>query len=235
MPWTNPYFDRMIYGPSDFDHKHRIVTSCVWDIPVGNHMKGAGRKVLGGWQLTGVQQFQTGSPMTVVSGKDLSLTSLGRDRAISTGADPSRPAGFDPILQWFNRAAFAPNPTETFGTLGKGTLRGPGMFSWDKGAFKRIPLRGDNVNLQFRAEFFNVFNHPMFNNPSSNLSDGNYGKITQTLATGGYHLRRATHHSARSEADVLRHHLVKLVLAPLTARTDCGTFHPKCGFSRGTG
>jgi len=175
----------MIYGPSDFDHKHRIVTSYVWEIPLGNHMKGVGRKVLGGWQLTGVQQYQTGSPMTVVNGQDNSLTSLGRDRAILTGVDQSRPAGFDPVLQWFNRAAFAVNPTGTFGTLGKGTLRGPGMFSCDMGVFKRIPLKGDRVNLQFRAEFFNIFNHPMFNNPSTSLSDGNYGRITQTLANAG--------------------------------------------------
>jgi hypothetical protein len=184
MPWTNPYFDKMIKGPSDFDHTHRVVTSYVWEIPFGNHMKGIGGKVIGGWQLTGVQQFQTGSPMTVVTGKDNSLTGLGRDRAIPTGADPAQPGG-DPLLQWFNKAAFAPNTTGTFGLLGKGTLRGPRMFSWDMGAFKKIPLKGERVSMQFRAEFFNVFNHPMFNNPATSLADGNYGKITQTLANAG--------------------------------------------------
>jgi hypothetical protein len=184
MPWTNPYFDKMIKGPSDFDHTHRIVTSYVWEIPFGNHMKGVGGKVIGGWQLTGVQQFQTGSPMTVVTGKDNSLTGLGRDRAVPTGQDPAQPGG-DPLLQWFNKAAFAANPTGTFGLLGKGTLRGPRMFSWDMGAFKKIPLKGERVSMQFRAEFFNVFNHPMFNNPATSLADGNYGKITQTLANAG--------------------------------------------------
>jgi hypothetical protein len=185
MPWTNPFFDRMIYGLSDFDHKHRIVTSYVWEIPVGHNMKGVGAMLLGGWQLTGVQQYQTGSPMTVVSGKDNSLTSLGRDRAIATGADPARPSGVDPVLQWFNKAAFAANPTGTFGTLGKGTLRGPGMLSWDMGAYKKIPLKNERLAMQFRAEFFNIFNHPMFNNPATSLADGNYGRITQTLANAG--------------------------------------------------
>jgi hypothetical protein len=183
MPWTNPFFDKILKGPSDFDHHHRIVTSYVWEIPIGN-MNGVGRMALGGWQLTGVQQYQTGSPMTVVSGKDNSLTSLGRDRAIATGQDPAQPGG-DPLLQWFNRAAFAANPTGTFGTLGKGTLRGPSMFSWDMGAFKKIPLKSERIGLQFRAEFFNIFNHPMFNNPATSLADGNYGKITQTLANAG--------------------------------------------------
>jgi hypothetical protein len=185
MPWTNPFYDRMIYGLSDFDHKHRIVTSFVWELRLARRMNGLVALVLGGWQLTGVHQYQTGSPMTVVSGKDNSLTSLGRDRAIATGADPGRPAGVDRILLWFNKAAFAPNPVGTFGTLGTGILRGPGMFSWDMGAYKKIPLKSDRIRMQFRAEFFNIFNHPMFNNPATSLADGSYGRITQTLANAG--------------------------------------------------
>ena len=59
------------------------------------------------------------------------------------------------------------------------------MFSWDMGAFKKIPLRRESPFLQFRAEFFNIFNHPLFNNPATNLSDANYGRITQTLANAG--------------------------------------------------
>src|SRR5262249_44936749 len=156
---------------SDFDHKHRIVTSYVWEIPAGKHMKGVGRAVLGGWQLTGVQQYQTGSPMTLVSGSDNSRTSLGPDRAdAGAGISPDRPSGADPLQQWFNTAAFAKNSVGSFGSLGKGTLRGPGMFSWDMGAFKKVPLKGERVGMQFRAEFFNIFNHPMFNNPPTNLS-----------------------------------------------------------------
>jgi hypothetical protein len=49
--------------------------------------------------------------------------------------------------------------------VGKGTLRGPNMFAWDMGAFKKIPLKGDRAFMQFRAEFFNIFNHPNFANP----------------------------------------------------------------------
>ncbi len=185
-PWTSPFYDSMIKGPSDYDHTHRIVTSYVWDIPFGNQLKGIGNKVLGGWELTGVQQFQTGSPMTVVSGVDNSRTGLGRDRADPVaGVSPDRPSGVDPLNQWFNTAAFAKNPVGTFGTLGKGTLRGPNMFSWDMGIFKKIPLKGERLGMQFRAEFFNIFNHPMFNNPSTNISDANYGKIKATLANAG--------------------------------------------------
>ena len=186
LPWYSPFYDQVLKGPSDFDHTHRIVTSYVWDIPFGNHMKGIGKAVLGGWQLTGIQQYQTGSPMTVVSGLDNSRTNLGRDRAdVVLGQSVERPAGVDPLLQWFNKAAFASNLLGTPGNVGKGTLRGPSMFAWDMGAFKKIPIKGERVFMQFRAEFFNIFNHPMFNNPATALNDGNYGKITQTLANAG--------------------------------------------------
>ena len=186
LPWYSPFYDQVLKGPSDFDHTHRIVTSYVWDIPFGNHMKGLAKGVLGGWQLTGIQQYQTGSPMTVVSGADNSRTNIGRDRAdVVLGQSVQRPAGADPLLQWFNRAAFTPNLLGTPGNVGRGTLRGPNMFAWDMGAFKKIPIKGERVSMQFRAEFFNIFNHPMFNNPATALNDGNYGKITQTLANAG--------------------------------------------------
>ena len=184
-PWYSPFYDSILKGPSDFDHTHRIVTSYVWDIPFGNNMKGLAKGLLGGWQLTGIQQFQTGSPMTVNSGVDNSRTGIGRDRADLTGQSFDRPAGADPLRQWFNTGAFRANALGTFGMVGKGTLRGPSMVAWDMGAFKKIPIKGDRVFAQFRAEFFNIFNHPMFNNPSTTLTNGNYGRITQTLANAG--------------------------------------------------
>src|SRR5260370_8100050 len=108
--------------------------------------------------------------MEVVGGTDKWGASLGRDRADAVaGISPDRPAGADPVLQWFNTAAYAKNAIGSFGTLGKGTLRGPGMFSWDMGAFKKIPLKGESVGMQFRAEFFNIFNHPTSPQPTPRL------------------------------------------------------------------
>jgi hypothetical protein len=71
------------------------------------------------------------------------------------------------------------------GTLGRGILRGPNVFTFDMGAFKRIPLKTERINLQFRAEFFNIFNHPVFNNPATSLSSASFGRITSTLANAG--------------------------------------------------
>ena len=180
-PYYMPGYNQVLTGPSDFDHTHRLVTSYVWQIPFTKHTNDFVGRVLGGWELNGIQQYQTGSPMTVVSGKDNSLTGLGGDRAIYTGQSVARPAGVDPVREWFNTAAFGVNPIGTFGNVGKGVLRGPNMFAWDMGLFKSIPIV-EKVKLQFRAEFFNIFNHPNFNNPSASVTSASFGQITQTLA-----------------------------------------------------
>ena len=181
MPWTTSGFENPQFGPSNFDHKNRLVTSFVWDIPSGT-LSGFAKRGLGGWELSGIQQYQSGAPLTITSGKDNSLTGLGQDRPIPTGISPNRPAGADPVLEWFNRAAFAQNPTGTFGTLGRGILRGPGVTSFDMGMFKNIPLLKEHIRLQFRAEAFNIFNHPAFYNPATSLTSGTFGRITTTLA-----------------------------------------------------
>jgi hypothetical protein len=181
QPFYMPGFNSVLRGPSDFDHKQRLVNSYLWEIPFTKRTTGLVAMVLGGWELNGVQQYQTGSPMTVISGRDNSLTGLNGDRGILTGQSMSRAAGADPVLQWFNQAAFAVNPVGTFGTLGKGILRGPNMFAWDMGMFKKIKV-GERVNLQFRTEFFNIFNHANFNNPSASVTSASFGRITQTLA-----------------------------------------------------
>jgi hypothetical protein len=187
VPFYMPGYNSVLYGPSDFNHTHRFVTSYLWNIPFTKRTNGFVGKVLGGWELNGIQQYQTGSPMTVVSGKDNSLTGLGGDRAVFTGQSLAGPAGADPVKEWFNTAAFAVNPLGTFGTVGKGILRGPNMFAWDMGLFKAIPVT-ERVKVQFRAEFFNIFNHPNFNNPSASVSSASFGQITQTLAnaTGSF-------------------------------------------------
>jgi hypothetical protein len=117
----------------------------------------------------------------VISGRDNSLTGLNGDRGILTGQPIARPAGTDPVLEWFNPAAFAVNPVGTFGTLGKGTLTGPHMLAWDMGLFKTVKI-AEKVNVQFRSEFFNIFNHPNFCNPSTSVTSASFGRITSTLA-----------------------------------------------------
>lgn len=88
---------------------------------------------------------------------------------------------------WFNRAAFAVNDVGTFGTIGKNSLYGPQLYSWDMGLFKNFRIT-ERVSTQLRAEFFNIFNQTNFDAPTvsggnnvASVTAGGFGSITRTL------------------------------------------------------
>jgi carboxypeptidase family protein len=166
LPWDNPLRHRFDYGPSEFDHTHRFVVSYVWELPRLSGARSLVRNALGGWQFSGLVQAQTGRPLTVLTGSNASGTGIGQDRAVVTG-DPygsgacaaARVTG--PCKDWLNPTSFAVNPARTFGTVGKGSARFPGFYGWDMGLAKSFSFT-ERWKLQFRAEFFNVFNRVNF-------------------------------------------------------------------------
>ena len=144
--------------------------------------------VVGGWQWTGVMQFQTGQPFNIVSGQDNSRRGLGSnsDRAKLTGQSTAPPDGSDQTVI-FNAAAFAVNDVGTFGDAPKGYLYGPSLHSWDMGLFKNFRFTND-MNMQFRAEFFNIFNQVNLDIPGTtpndnrtSVSGANYNRATRTV------------------------------------------------------
>ena len=181
-PFYLPGLGTMGHGPADFDHKHRFVVSYVWDLPNAPTGNAAVRKLLHGWQASGIGQYQTGSPLTINSGRDNSLTNTD-DRAKLTSVSREAPAGADKRV-WFNAAAFVGNDIGTFGTVGKGSFYGPPLFSWDMGIFKNTRIT-ERINTQFRAEFFNIFNQVNFSNPVSTVSSGGFGTITSVSSSAG--------------------------------------------------
>jgi len=117
------------------------------------------RSVAGGWQFSALVSAQTGRPITLLSGQNRSNTSIGQDRPNLVG-DPYGPGACGVATRcrdWIDPAAFVANPLGTFGNIGKGSLRFPGFYSWDMGLGKNFSFT-ERVKLQFRAEFFNVFN-----------------------------------------------------------------------------
>lgn len=181
LPWTNPDRHRFDYGPSGFDHTHRLVASYVWSLPTLAGQNGFLRQTVGGWEFTGIGTMQSGGVFTVTAGKDQSLTGLGHDRAVQVpGVDPFLSGRCSPssnCLNYLNKDAFQLPATGTFGTLGKDSFRGPHSITWDMGFFKNFPVT-ERVKLQVRAEFFNVFNHTNFSDPASSYSSNGFGTIT---------------------------------------------------------
>ena len=177
----------LVWGPLFQDHRHRFTTSWVVDLP-GASMEHPMKWVVGGWQWTGVMQFQSGQPFNIVSGQDNSRRGLGsnNDRAKLTGQPTAPPDGSDQTVI-FNAAAFAVNDVGTFGDAPKGYLYGPSLHSWDMGLFKNFRFTND-LNMQFRAEFFNIFNQVNLDIPGTtpndnrtSVSGANYNRATRTV------------------------------------------------------
>jgi hypothetical protein len=185
-PWPqNSYNLAAEKGLSDFDNRERWVNSVDYALPVGKGQKflnrgGVADAVLGGWHIGGIVTFRSGFPFSPVIGFDPTNTgSQGLLRADRLGsghlAHPS------PSL-WFNINDFADPTCNCFGNAGKNILEGPGEKSADLSARKIFSIN-ERVRLEFRAEFFNAFNHAVFSEPDNNIDDGpgSAGTITSTV------------------------------------------------------
>lgn len=182
-PWYYHNAGLLDRGPSDFDIRHRFVGSYVWQMPQLTGSNALVRNVIGDWQLTGVLQLQTGLPMTVVAGKDQSQTGLTKDRAVLAGSPygPGACQNTAPCVDYVNPKAFTLPAIGEFGNVGKGSLRAPGLATWDAGLFKNFRIQ-ERWRVQFRAEFFNVLNRVNFKAPdqtnqTNNISAGGFGSL----------------------------------------------------------
>jgi len=176
---TNPFRQNLDKGPSDFDVRHRVVNSVLWDLPFGRGAKGFKKYLLGGWQLNGISTLQTGLPFSVNAGVDRSLAGIGRDRA-DVLRQPDIYGGKargEMIQRYFDTSAFALPAVGTFGTSSRNYLYGPGLINFDLGAFKAFNFT-ERRRLEFRWEVFNALNKPNFLNPVSAFQNGNFGRIT---------------------------------------------------------
>jgi len=191
------------WGPTDFDRRHRVVINYRYDFPTLIH-EGFGSKVLGGWSLSGVTIAQGGTPLTITDSRDGTAygnaeTSTANLCAGSTYADLNTPGNDSArVNNWINTAAVCgptsvplggvgpvggTTPGTDYGNMRRAIMRGPGQFNWDISLGKETRVGGlrEDARLQFRAEFYNAFNHPQFANPAvaANAS-ASFGKITQS-------------------------------------------------------
>ncbi len=173
----NPFDARAYRGVSDYNIPHRFQLNYVWQMPSPAQNKTL-RVLFGNWQSSGIWNWQSGFPLTIESGEDNSLTEIGNDLAdvFSRPANTSGSRG-QRINKWFTTESFRSNREGTFGNAGRNILIGPGTFNVDFSAQKMIPL-SERWKLQYRAEFFNLFNHTLLNNPGTTVTTSRFGRIT---------------------------------------------------------
>jgi hypothetical protein len=177
----DPYNWGLDYGPSDFDLKHRFVTSFLYDIPAVRSDNWAVKGITGGWQVDGIVTLQSGPPFTVLAGVDRSLVGVNMDNANVSG----RVAVYNglshaaKVAKYFNTSAFSLPALGTFGGSGRNTIYAPGYENLDAGLFKKIPIH-EQQQLQIRWEVFNTLNRANFSPPNNSFSSSAFGRITAT-------------------------------------------------------
>ncbi len=182
------------YGRAIFDRTHRFVLSYVYEFPITSNRAGFVGKVLGGWALGGVTTIQTGQALTITATNANSIFGITNNRAqLASGCTHADLTTTGPVNQrvnnYFNTACFTAFPIigadgvgTGYGNSGAGIVNGPGQNNTDIALFKKTPVRWPNesANIEFRAEFFNLFNTPQFANPGTVRTAANFGQISTT-------------------------------------------------------
>jgi hypothetical protein len=182
----NPFDINSNRGRSDHDQRHAFVASWLWS-PTWNLTQPWQRFVLNGWTLSGITTIQSGAPLTFVAGEDVALDGTGNEqhaRFKPNHGPLERNHGNrgDMIAKFFNTDAFIPIDElleiglGTYGDSGRNILSGPAQNSTDFAVMKDFRFK-ERYRVQFRSEFFNVFNQVNLNDPGTELSSSRFGRI----------------------------------------------------------
>jgi hypothetical protein len=177
------------WGRASFDRTHRFVFSGMWRLP--SPREGLQRWLLGAWDLAAVVTVQSGTALTIADTNANNVFGIDEDRAqlsgtCSKGQLVTNGSVQSKVSDYFNRTCFAIPPIigadgvgTGFGNSATGIVDGPGQANTDLAISKSIQMH-ENCSVQFRAEFFNLFNHPQFANPDSNFTSPTFGVISST-------------------------------------------------------
>ena len=178
---SDPYNLARDKGVSDFDVRHNLVANSTYTLPF------RGNALVEGWRFGGILTARSGSPFSIQDGFDDANLN---DPAGGPGERPDVVPGVSTVPAggrnvhglWFNPAAFTLQPFGTLGDLGRNTLVGPKFVNLDFSLSKVTRIR-ENMNIEFRAEAFNILNHPNFGTPVPILTAPTFGEILGTVGT----------------------------------------------------
>jgi hypothetical protein len=172
----------------------RLVINYTYELPTPHWNSAFAQQTLGGWSVQGVTIFQTGHYLTIADTNGANVYGITTDRAslsgtctpgqyVTSGSLTSKLSSYINKSCFMAPAAIGDDGFATgFGNSGVGIVRGPNELNFDFSLMKRFPMKKirEGANLEFRAEFFNIFNHPLFQDPDANFTDPSFGQITNT-------------------------------------------------------
>jgi hypothetical protein len=210
------YDTSMLWGPSEFDSRHSVTINYVYQAPFFRGQHGFVGKALGGWQLSGITQFQTGVPCSVIApnvdyagvGQDANWGCGGNGQFWVVNGDPKIIGKFGPSGQWFATTNPDGSPIFTAPTPGtfntqrvRNLIYQPGFQNWNMGLFKTFPVN-EHLRFQFRAEAYNVWNHPNWCGNSGCSGTTNIGLNPTNTATFGKVLSKGSGSSGQGERNL---------------------------------
>ncbi len=181
---ANAYDLRSERGLASYDIPHRLTLTYLWDLPFGkgkafaSNASGILNMLIGGWQVNGFTTFQSGTPLSI--GCQTNQVGGGAGcRVLNNGQSAKLSGSARTVDRWFDTTVFSQPGPFIFGNTGRYSpdLRGTGTNSWSTSFFKTTNIH-ERLAVQFRAEFFNLFNHPMWGNPGTTLNSSTFGKVT---------------------------------------------------------
>ena len=190
-PLLNNLNVRSNYGPADWDRTHMFTVSHVWRLPIGadsNFLhEGIVGRILGPWQIDGVFSWVSGTPFTLTA--DPTLCNCPGNTPTASTIVTGTTTRFVPVPTFFGflpipyqslNFAYTQPAANTFGNLGRNSVRGPGFANYNVSLFRSFVLY-EQARLEFRAEAYNLTNSAHFANPIANVSSANFGQSIATL------------------------------------------------------
>jgi hypothetical protein len=190
----NPLDNHPEKGPASFDVTHGFTMSLAQDLQLEkvDMLEGINRKFTAGWELLSISTISSGLPFTVYSGVQQTQAGLGGVDRPNQIAKPDLSTARANRVDYFGKGAandsFFSIPTGTFGTLGRDTFRGPAYYDFDFSLIKDTPVGrrkagGELFDVQFRSEFFNLFNVVNMGLPANTIKGAGFGEISKTAGT----------------------------------------------------
>jgi hypothetical protein len=182
--WNGPSQLDRNFANAGYDRPHIFTMAFVYELPYKTaSSKDIAHLILGDWQVNGIFSAYSGIPFTVTaSGADLNMPGNPQTANLTGDYTILGDNGDDGFF--FDPSTFSQPQGATFGNTGRNQFRGPGTYNIDMSLFRAFPF-GNGRRVEFRAEIFNLFNHPMWANPDNNVTSGTFGRTLSVGNNGG--------------------------------------------------